>query len=344
MQIRKLNIIYLLIVAFVISFVSCDDSGEGKSIYPPDYVDPDDDNGDEEEVIDDDLGPVYEAYNFPQIDADGRIIVAGRPPQYTDTAKYHVVSVGYDLTSNSEMDLTDYYSSAVGLKGEALREAIFEIVSDNFKGISYGEIRYSLQESDVDPLDETQVWCFYKEMTHSIEWVGQGTWNREHVWARSKGLGDVNNSTTSQASDMHNLKPEDEAVNTEKSNYDFTEDANDADYAGKVGTAGYAPAKSARGDVARILMYMEIRYNEEHGLKLDDNVSQAHSPRHGRLSDLLKWHNQDPVDPYEVRRNNVIYKYQKNRNPFIDHPELVEYIWGEYQNVKWDGGVVYEKN
>lgn len=76
---------------------------------------------------------------------------------------------------------------------------------------------------------------------------------------------------------------------------------------------------------------MAVRYEGDSGeldLELSNYVNNGSSPYHGKLSTLLQWHQQDPVDDWERNRNNVIYEsYQGNRNPFIDHPEWVTSIW-----------------
>ena len=90
-----------------------------------------------------------------------------------------------------------------------------------------------------------------------------------------------------------------------------------------------------KGDVARMLFYMAVRYEGDNGepdLELVDEVNtydlnEAGKGYHGKLSILLEWHKEDPVDSFEINRNNIIYNYQENRNPFIDHPEYVDMIW-----------------
>ena len=95
----------------------------------------------------------------------------------------------------------------------------------------------------------------------------------------------------------------------------------------------WEPRDSEKGDVARMLFYMAVRYEGEDGepdLELSDEVNTAPTPFHGRLSTLLEWHENDPVDDWERRRNDIIYiDFQNNRNPFIDHPEFVDLIWGD---------------
>lgn len=87
-----------------------------------------------------------------------------------------------------------------------------------------------------------------------------------------------------------------------------------------------------KGDVARMMFYMVIRYegdDNEPDLELTDSLLHRSSkaPLHARLSVLLEWHINDPVNVIERRRNDIIYSYQGNRNPFIDHPEYVVLIW-----------------
>ena len=89
-----------------------------------------------------------------------------------------------------------------------------------------------------------------------------------------------------------------------------------------------------KGDVARMMFYMTVRYegdDNEPDLELTESLQHMSSKAslHARLSVLLEWHINDPVDEIERRRNDIIYSYQGNRNPFIDHPEYVVLIWGQ---------------
>ena len=89
-----------------------------------------------------------------------------------------------------------------------------------------------------------------------------------------------------------------------------------------------------RGDVARSVLYMEIRYN---GLQVVNGYPEGEGTegRLGDLATLLDWHRNDPPDDFEMNRNNVVYTWQFNRNPFIDQPDLVEYIWGDNVGDVW---------
>ncbi|MFA6801437.1 MAG: endonuclease, partial [Acholeplasmataceae bacterium] len=103
--------------------------------------------------------------------------------------------------------------------------------------------------------------------------------------------------------------------------------------AGITDDSGYYPGDDHIGDVARILLYMVIMYDN---LTLTDDLNDlidksdkysADGAEMGLLSVLLEWHKLDPVDDFERQRNEVIYTAQGNRNPFIDHPEYVHLIW-----------------
>jgi endonuclease I len=127
--------------------------------------------------------------------------------------------------------------------------------------------------------------------------------------------------------------PIDASVNSSRSNLDFdnggTEhsevDGNDYD------SDSWEPRDSVKGDVARTLFYMAVLYEGDSGeldLESNNQVNNGSAPYHGKLSVLLQWHKEDPVDDFERERNEVIYTdYQQNRNPFSDHPEWVSAIW-----------------
>ena len=94
----------------------------------------------------------------------------------------------------------------------------------------------------------------------------------------------------------------------------------------------WEPRDEVKGDVARIIFYMATRYMGDPGepsLNVVDYINNSSDPLMGKLSTLLEWNEQDPVDAFERRRNQVIFNWQQNRNPFIDYPELANLIWAE---------------
>ncbi len=138
------------------------------------------------------------------------------------------------------------------------------------------------------------------------------------MWAKSllgEGGYDPGNSTKGIDADLHNLRAADTTVNSTRGNNKFINQVYNANGFGNYSSHWY-PGDHHRGDVARILFYMDIRWGD-----LTDLT------KIGYLSTLIQWHISDPVDDFEIHRNNVIFGYQHNRNPFIDHPELVHAIY-----------------
>jgi endonuclease I len=126
----------------------------------------------------------------------------------------------------------------------------------------------------------------------------------------------VENYSVNVGSDLHNLKPANPSENSSRSN----------DYFDNIdGPGTYEPPEEVKGDIARILFYMIVMYDY---LNLVDEVPDVYEM--ALLGVLLSWHESDPVDDFEENRNDVIYSYQFNRNPFIDYPHFVEMIFGDH--------------
>lgn len=193
-----------------------------------------------------------------------------------------------------------------------------------------------LKEADRAPGCPEYVKLLYtNRMRNAAEEYNYGKgWTREHVWAKSHG--DFG-TTKGAGTDAHHLRPADASVNSARNNKDFDDGGTeyiDGDYPTgcKRDVDSWEPQDSEKGDVARMLFYMAVRYegeNDEPDLELADSVNTYPALLHGKLSALLQWHQLDPVDNWERRRNDIIYTdFQGNRNPFIDHPEFVDKIWG----------------
>ncbi len=215
-----------------------------------------------------------------------------------------------------EGSYTGYYDGVSGLMGTTLKSTLHTIINDGFVGVTYGDARYMLDDTDRDPNNSNNVILVYLGTSVSGTWDSGVTWNREHVWPQSL-LGDsAENSTVNKASDLQNLKPANPSENSSRGNKWYYEN----------GTAStYEPRDEVKGDIARILLYMDVMYSDLTLIYLN-----AGSPAVGEMADLatlLRWNNEDPVDAFELARNEKIYEYQGNRNPFIDHPELADYIW-----------------
>lgn len=231
---------------------------------------------------------------------------------------------------DSEAPTSDYYTSAYGKEGQELKSALHEIIDDH-KILSYSTAWEALRETDEDPSNSNNVILFYsaKSISKTSNGGNVGNWNREHVWAKSHGdFGTSNGPGT----DIHNLRPTDVQVNSSRGSLDFDNGGTAVNGCNgcKRDSDSFEPPDHVKGDVARILFYMATRYEkgDRVDLELNEKVNNGKNPYHGKLSVLLQWHKQDPVSDFEKKRNEVIYKWQGNRNPFIDHPEWVEMIWG----------------
>lgn len=239
-----------------------------------------------------------------------------------------------------------YYNSIEGLSGAALKQELQNIIANPsvVRAHSYADVVEILKTADQNPENNNQVWLIYNEIprtkldyqtTSSII----GKWNREHIYCQSRGnFGDFYNtpadgigiwlSTNANdiaagLSDAHHIRAVDGQENSSRNNRNYGIDYN--------GPAG-APS-SWKGDVARAIFYMAVRYN---GLNVvNGNPADSTLGQIGDLATLLSWNQTDKSDDFEMNRNNYIYTWQQNRNPFIDYPLLAEYIWGSHAGEVW---------
>ncbi len=253
--------------------------------------------------------------------------------EQTATTETSTTTTEEQNTTTTEDEWSDYYADAYGKTGDALKSALHNIIDDHTE-LTYDEVKYALRDTDEDPVNPNNVILFYTGRTQSKNEFGGDVddWNREHVWAKSHG--DFG-KTMGAGTDLHHIKPTDASVNNSRGNKDF-------DYGGslhneciilkcKTDSDSWEPDDEVKGDVARMMFYMAVRYEGDSGevdLELNDSVNNNSAPYIGRISVLLEWHQLDPVSDFEMNRNNIIYEdYQHNRNPFIDHPEWVNLIW-----------------
>ncbi len=226
----------------------------------------------------------------------------------------------------------DYYRTAAEKTGNSLKTELHNII-DHHTELSYSAVWEALKKTDEDPANANNVILLYtgRSQAKSTNGGGVDDWNREHVWAKSHG--DFG-TAMGPGTDLHHLRPTDVSVNSTRGNLDF--DNGGTEHSEALGnyfdSDSWEPRDEVKGDVARMLFYMTVRYegdvSDEPDLELNNTVNNGTAPYHGKLSVLLQWNAQDPVDDRERRRNDIIYSdYQHNRNPFIDHPEWVNEIW-----------------
>lgn len=254
-----------------------------------------------------------------------------------------------------------YYNNAENKTQAALKTALAFIISAGAVDKGYDYLYTIYQTSD--NLPSGKVWDMYSlkadgtadyYYTHNSKTCGiynseSDCYNREHTFCDS-WLG----AASPQRSDAHHILPTDGYVNNRRSSYPH----------GKVGSAtwtssngsklgnsdtstGYSgtvfePIDVFKGDFARMYFYVATRYeskiagwanNGSANTILDGTSYPSYKSWFYNL--MLEWHRMDPVSQKEIDRNNAIYVYQKNRNPFIDHPELAEYIWGNKMGTNW---------
>ena len=151
-----------------------------------------------------------------------------------------------------------------------------------------------------------------------------GLWNREHVYPKSLANPSLSTSFPGPGTDVHNLRSCDYVTNTFRGNRKFGPGNG---VAGVTNDGHWYPGDEWKGDVARMMMYMYLRYpNQCPATDVGAGLS-SFSPQ-GDLPDIfLMWNAEDPVSPFEINRNNIIASYQGNRNPFIDNPFLATTIW-----------------
>ncbi|MCK5774814.1 MAG: endonuclease [Bacteroidales bacterium] len=245
-----------------------------------------------------------------------------------------------------------YYSTAYNTQGEDLRNKLNDIIKGHTEFTytsSSTDVWDILKETDKDPENPENVILFYSNVSVNgeQEYNNAQGWTREHVWAKSRG--DFG-TTRGPGTDVHHLRPASLNINSSRSNKNFKDciDCNYLEYQGSPSGASstteytYEPNDNVKGDVARMIFYMALRYEGENGepnLEIIDYLlnKEDKMPLHALLSTLMEWNKLDTVSAFEMNRNDIIFNdYQHNRNPFIDYPGLADYIYGSMTDQFWN--------
>jgi len=242
-----------------------------------------------------------------------------------------ILSLGMYL--HAEMPV-DYYDSARGKIGSDLKAALHDIIDNNI------ETNYDASSTGA----RGQMYAYFDNHSNTVTCVytgfavahTYGTFtapadiNCEHTYCQS-WFEDISEQSIAKA-DIHHLFPVKVSVNSSRNNLPLDNVSSIAytyhvagDYYSYRGTntqgkTVFEPADIHKGDAARAMLYFSVRY--EMGLTQGEV---------DMLSTLLEWHEDDPVSTEEINRNDNIHDYQENRNPFIDHPEYADQIWGDQQ-------------
>ena len=248
----------------------------------------------------------------------------------------------------------DYYSSCEGKSKQALLKQLESVIYSHHN-VGYDGLWEVYKDSDVRP-DDGSLWDMYSTKHWPQNFTKCGNYqkvgdcvNREHSFPKS-WWGKTKNE---MYSDAFHLVPTDGKVNGQRSNFPYGECSGGTYLAangkvkplgrlGKCTSPGYSgtvfePDDEYKGDFARSYFYMATCYNSKLSSFTNEMLAGNSYPffKQWALDLLLKWHRQDPVSQKEKDRNEAVYKHQHNRNPFIDHPEMAEHIWGNKQNVGW---------
>lgn len=240
-----------------------------------------------------------------------------------------------------------YYDSANGLEGEDKQSALHDII-DNHTSKSYSYLWSAFNSTDKK--ENNKVWDMYSDVpggTPSYEfsfgldqcgsYSSEGDcYNREHSFPKSWF-----SEASPMQTDLFHIYPTDGYVNGQRGNMPFGEtDSPTSTYSngtkrGLCSVEGFAglvfePLDEYKGDFARTYFYMATRYYQEDSSWPGSEMVDGAQPKPWALNMLLSWHENDPVSAKEISRNNAIYNIQDNRNPFIDHPDYVEDIWGGF--------------
>lgn len=241
-----------------------------------------------------------------------------------------------------------YYQNANGKKGAALKTALSGIISSH-KTIPYSNLNDYYPKTDARA--DGKLWDMYSNITnYSFSSTGGNSkegagWNKEHSIPQS-WFGEA----SPMKSDIMHVIPTDAYVNGMRSNDPFGEtdnpkkiSANGFSKQGTCSVEGYSgtcfePNDEYKGDFARIYFYMATCYENRMSLFTQSNGkycfdgNQYPSFKPWFLNMLLRWAKNDPVSQKEIDRNKAVYDCQGNRNPFVDYPELEQYIWGDCQD------------
>jgi len=238
-----------------------------------------------------------------------------------------------------------YFQTALGLNGNALKIELHNIIKGHSAQV--WPLWTHFQTTDDKP--SGHVWDMYSDVPSGSppynytfsntcgQYSSEGDcFNHEHLWPKTYFNGNVMPMRT----DLHHLVPTDGYVNNKRGSFPFGQvnsvswTSNNGSKTGSSSTyAGYnldvfEPIDDYKGDIARSMLYMNIRYTTEDAAWNNWIMANGAELTADALALFLQWHQLDPVSQKELDRNDRVYQIQGNRNPFVDYPEFAECIWG----------------
>ncbi len=250
------------------------------------------------------------------------VFSATQPATYSknyNSGQRDVICTSLDGTSAKAYYTGNYtYDNLSSLSSSSLYSSLQTLMRSTHTYISsYDDCHYKADRADCEN-GNGKVSLIYTSYEATMnQWNG---WNREHVWPKSLG----GNSTTGGGADMHHIRPSDATVNGTRSNkkYGYASTGKEVygtnpavGYLGGYSSTYFEPLDNVKGDVARICLYVYVRWGSDWGATSITKVFQS-------VDVLLEWCELDPVDTWEMGRNEVVQSIQGNRNVFIDYPDL----------------------
>ena len=258
---------------------------------------------------------------------------------YFDDEEKVVRNAYYDIEGENKEILNEY---VLGKKGVELQNGLSILMANTQTSItSYGDLKTKLSSTDNDLMDDNSMITLYTRDIIDGTW-NESLWNREHVWCKNHSNGlytTINDSARNAGSDIHHVRPALMTINSTRSNVPYG--VVDKSSATQIGDTGnyfgkniFEPSDEIKGDIARILMYVYVRYSsslnstydtitDKRGdLRITDIVTTPSGLEEDAWNLLLSWNDLDPVNYLEMNRNKEGQKLQYNRNVFIDHQEF----------------------
>ncbi len=215
------------------------------------------------------------------------------------------------------------YAKLSAKSGSSLRTTLRTLIKSDYKTVGYNGLRTYMKYTDAYQGSSSKLMLFYSSGTTTSSWDSGKTWNREHMWPDSLGGNAVEG-------DLAAMRPADPTANSTRNNNKYgevasgyttakTSAANGSKVAGYYKSGEFEPLDNVKGDCARVVLYDYV---------LSSSMSSV-TVVFESVDTLLAWNKSDPVDTYEMSRNDSVESIQGNRNPFVDYPELGWLVLGK---------------
>lgn len=268
---------------------------------------------------------------------------------YFDDEEKVIRNAYYDIEDENKEILSNY---VLGKKGVELQNGLSILMANTQTDITaYKDLKTYLSTTDSDLMDDNAMITLYTRDIIDGTW-NESLWNREHVWCKNHSNGlytAVQENNKGAGSDIHHVRPALMTINSTRSNVPYG--IVNKSTATQIGDTGnyfgnniFEPSDEIKGDIARILMYVYVRYSsslnstydtisDKRGdLRITDIVTTPSGLEKDAWNLLLSWNDLDPVNYLEMNRNEEGQKLQNNRNVFIDHQEFARMCFDDSYN------------